>query len=408
LCRYAEVTAEPSQNFYHFRDNRIMPPYITAELAEAEGWWEKPEYIFNELNINSAISSPSHGEALPLATATGTYTVKGYAYSGGGRAITRVEVSLDGGHSWRLADHRLPCPATVYGKQWCWALWSYVLDVSEFSGAAEIMCRAWDESNNTQPRDLTWNLMGMGNNPHFRVKVNSLGDAEGNVWFEHPTEPASKTGGWMGSAAGGWDLRVDSLTALRAGETAPIQAPMAATVAMPRPQAVTSGGGAVAKVAVYTPPPAGAKLFTMKEIEAHDSETDTWILIKDKVYDCNAYLKEGLHPGGNASITMNAGTDATEDFSAVHSAKAWGQLEQFLVGYLHPNDNPAAKGAGGAAAAAPAAARPPLAPEATGPVNLLQYALDHPEMYGKTLAGLYTLNSTVTLSLKAPGFNPRT
>lgn len=408
LCKI-EVTAAPSDNFYHFRDNRIMPPHVTSEVAEKEGWWEKPEYIFNELNVNSAISAPAHGEALSRDKG-GTYAVKGYAYSGGGRAITRVEVSLDGGHSWRLADHRLPCPASVYGKQWCWALWSCHVDVAELAAAGEIACRAWDEANNTQPRDLTWNLMGMGNNPHFRVKVNPLGDApKGHSWFEHPTEPASKTGGWMGSTPGGWELRVDSLHALRAGETAPLRAvstvayPKAAAAATPTVNGVSGGGDVVSRkkeddrvLVDATYPPPGAKLFTMKEIEAHDKEDDAWILVKDKVYDCNAYIKEGLHPGGNASITMNAGSDATEDFEAVHSSKAWGQLEGYLIGYLHPKDNPAAvkevgeasvDEGGGVSSCSLAVGAQAKAPDAAGPVNLLQHALDHPEMYGKTLVG---------------------
>ena len=33
------------------------------------------------------------------------------------------------------------------------------------------MCRAWDEAMNTQPDSFTWNLMGMLNNCHYRVKV---------------------------------------------------------------------------------------------------------------------------------------------------------------------------------------------------------------------------------------------
>ncbi len=40
--------------------------------------------------------------------------------------------------------------------------------------AEEIVCRAWDEAMNTQPDTFTWNLMGMLNNCHYRVKVDSL------------------------------------------------------------------------------------------------------------------------------------------------------------------------------------------------------------------------------------------
>lgn len=40
---------------------------------------------------------PQHNEELDLSSAGPTYTSKGYAYAGGGRRITRVEISLDKG-----------------------------------------------------------------------------------------------------------------------------------------------------------------------------------------------------------------------------------------------------------------------------------------------------------------------
>ena len=33
------VTAEESDNFFHFNDNRVLPEHVTAEIANAEGWW---------------------------------------------------------------------------------------------------------------------------------------------------------------------------------------------------------------------------------------------------------------------------------------------------------------------------------------------------------------------------------
>ena len=67
-----------------------------------------------ELNVNSVIARPAHGETLlvPTMTMSGsseqvpspTYAVRGFAYAGGGRRINRVEVSLDDGHTWTLAE----------------------------------------------------------------------------------------------------------------------------------------------------------------------------------------------------------------------------------------------------------------------------------------------------------------
>lgn len=210
LCKIV-VSATPSDNFYHFNDNRIMPPEIDAERAAAEGWWYKPEYIFNELNINSAIGAPAHGEVLCVQRSASSqpFTLRGYAYTGGGRAITRVEVSVDDGCSWALAQLQRPEKPTKYGRQWCWVFWQLTLDARALLLAPTLRCRAWDAGNNTQPRDITWNVMGMGNNCHFTVHVHQQRDAEGNVSlrFEHPTEPGALKGGWMGNTAGGWKVR---------------------------------------------------------------------------------------------------------------------------------------------------------------------------------------------------------
>jgi nitrate reductase (NAD(P)H) len=44
---------------------------------------------------------------------------------------------------------------------------------------------------------LTWNLMGMMNNPHFRVKVHVDTTTSGQMAmrFEHPTKSGSEAGG---------------------------------------------------------------------------------------------------------------------------------------------------------------------------------------------------------------------
>ena len=52
-----------------------------AEGSCCAGWWFRPEFIINELNINSAITSPAHDEVLTLGSSQ-EYTIQGYAYTG--------------------------------------------------------------------------------------------------------------------------------------------------------------------------------------------------------------------------------------------------------------------------------------------------------------------------------------
>lgn len=301
-----EVTEKPSENHYHFFDNRILPPHVDAELAKSEGWWYKPEYLFNQLNINSAIAYPGNGETLNL-TGAGVYTIKGYAYTGGGRKVTRVEVSFDGGLTWRLCKLDYPeerySHAPKYGKYYCWMFWEYSVDKFEFlntaTGSGDIRCRAWDEASNTQPKDITWNLMGMGNNCHFSVKVIPKQSAGSFVLeFLHPTVPGPTAGGWM--------------------------IPPAETEPAPKPKTTKRGSAPSLSSMVKT--------YTMREVEKHDSEESAWIVVDGKVYDTTSYLND--HPGGMASIVMNAGGDTTEEFMAIHSLSAREQLEKYYIGEL--------------------------------------------------------------------------
>jgi len=52
------------------------------------------------------------------------YTIKGYAWSGGGRGIVRVDVSVDGGHKWYTSDLKLADPNQPLHKRWAWTIWS--------------------------------------------------------------------------------------------------------------------------------------------------------------------------------------------------------------------------------------------------------------------------------------------
>lgn len=50
------------------------------------------------------------------------------------------------------------------------------------------------------------------------------------------------------------------------------------------------------------------------------------------MYDGTPFLKD--HPGGAESILLASGMDSSDDFNAIHSAKAKKMLEQYYIGEL--------------------------------------------------------------------------
>ncbi|GLT50200.1 hypothetical protein SLA2020_237050 [Shorea laevis] len=298
------VTTQESDNYYHYKDNRVLPSHVDAELANAEAWWYKPEYIINELNINSVITTPCHEEILPINSwnTQRPYTLRGYAYSGGGKKVTRVEVTMDGGESWRVCTLDHSEKPNKYGKYWCWCFWSLEVEVLDLLGAKEIAVRAWDQTHNTQPEKLIWNVMGMMNNCWFRMKTNVCRPQKGEIGlvFEHPTVPGNQSGGWM---------------------------------AREKHQEKSSEANQALKKSVSSPfMNTSSNTFSMSEVKKHNSVDSAWIIVHGHIYDCSRFLKD--HPGGTDSILINAGTDCTEEFDAIHSDKAKKMLEDYRIGEL--------------------------------------------------------------------------
>lgn len=75
---------------------QALPPHVEQETADKEGWWFDNNYLTFEHSVNSVMHRPFHDERIILDK-NKPYTIKGYALSGGGRMITRVEVSLNKG-----------------------------------------------------------------------------------------------------------------------------------------------------------------------------------------------------------------------------------------------------------------------------------------------------------------------
>ncbi|KAI8635251.1 nitrate reductase [Xylariaceae sp. FL1651] len=323
------ITKEPSNNWYHIYDNRVLPTMVDPEMsANLPNTWKDERYAIYELNTNSAICYPAHNEEMLLNGSVQTYKIRGYAYAGGGRRITRVEMTLDKGKTWMLAnisypedEYRLaPEGEKLFGGRldmswrescYCWCFWDLDIPIFQLQAADDIMVRAMDEAMMVQPRDMYWTVLGMMNNPWFRIVIHKEGH---KLRFEHPTQPALMSGGWMERVkkAGG------NLSNGYWGEQ--LTGQMEVVKIIESTQEICMVNEKVNRV------------ITLEELKNHDGEREPWFVVNGEVYDGTGFL-EG-HPGGPTSITGAAGQDASEEFLAIHSENAKAMLVDYHIGTL--------------------------------------------------------------------------
>ena len=185
-------------NRYHVHDNKLLPAAVQTEAA-ALAWWPRTPALY-ELNVMAVITQPAHQEWInatkqiednkkrrqqlqkdkggksdqsqhsqpPVSAQTDKYTIRGYAYAGGGRRIVRVEVSLDCGVGWQSAmlqfvDGSMERVSSVNSRNqrhWSWCHWSLDVPLHAFFHAPDIRCRAFDSAYNTTPEQPIWNFLG--------------------------------------------------------------------------------------------------------------------------------------------------------------------------------------------------------------------------------------------------------
>ncbi|KAH8426186.1 nitrate reductase NiaD [Aspergillus melleus] len=318
------LTDAPSDNWYHINDNRVLPTMVSPEMASSDPkWWRDDRYAIYDLNVNSSVVYPENNEELNIASAGPAYTVKGYAYAGGGRRVTRVEISVDKGKNWRLADIHYAedkyrdFEGDLFGGKvdmssretcFCWCFWSLSIAISELENSDAIIVRAMDEALSIQPRDMYWSVLGMMNNPWFRVTITK---ENGILKFEHPTHP-TMPGGWMERVKksggnllnGNWGERQD-------GEE-PIAPEPVKEIKMKKDGL--------------------NQAISLEEFKSQSSEQKPLFVVNGEVYDGTAFL-EG-HPGGAQSIISSAGLDVSEDFLAIHSETAKAMMPAYHIGTM--------------------------------------------------------------------------
>ncbi|MDP2437015.1 MAG: molybdopterin-dependent oxidoreductase, partial [archaeon] len=195
------LSHEEVDSHWQRTDYRILPPSKDYRNVTVEDYAQT--VAIHDMPITSAICTPAPGALFDADTTEIEMT--GFAFSGGGRRILRVDVSADGGQTWESAqlvrtvaedpnfidpssfEGSLPEEARLRfqsgleaeesdflsGRTWHWALWSASVPVSWLDGEAQLLVKAVDESYNTQPRDISdvWNFRGLLNTSWHSVKV---------------------------------------------------------------------------------------------------------------------------------------------------------------------------------------------------------------------------------------------
>ena len=153
-----EIRSKPSDNFWMQKAYRVPKGMFPVALpfASQEDTGSTP---ITEIVVNTLITAPLAGARV----AHGSFDVQGIAWDGGS-GIKSVEVSLDGGETWRQANL-----GQDLGR---FAFRPFSLHVTGLpAGQASILARATSQGGETQAEKLKFNPAGYHNNVPRPVAV---------------------------------------------------------------------------------------------------------------------------------------------------------------------------------------------------------------------------------------------
>jgi DMSO/TMAO reductase YedYZ molybdopterin-dependent catalytic subunit len=134
--RRIEVLEQPPDCWYHYNF------YYYGSSPH-----DPNKELITTIGVKSIVTYPRDDQK---TLTRGGHMLRGRAWSGGG-AITKVEVSLDGGQTWHAAHLEEP------RERWMWVRWSYLWQAEP--GQYHIMSRATDEVGRVQPSQPRYNNM---------------------------------------------------------------------------------------------------------------------------------------------------------------------------------------------------------------------------------------------------------
>ncbi|CAO3631385.1 unnamed protein product [Cunninghamella blakesleeana] len=146
-----------SNSFFQRNDYKILPSHVENE-EQAANYWSKIPSI-GEYNVQSYVCDPADGVVNDLTCRQ--LITQGYALSGGGRTIQRVDVSGDDGKTWVEAKLYQPKIDSHTTNIWGWCLWTANVNVKRNT---RIVSRAVDSAGNIQQEFPVWNYRGVMNN----------------------------------------------------------------------------------------------------------------------------------------------------------------------------------------------------------------------------------------------------
>ena len=146
-----------------FDGNFMKPGYRMPNQLISPGGEVNPEdtHPITSLGVKSIIAQPADGSSVKSRSVR----IQGAAWAGES-SVVRVEISTDGGTTWR---------ATRLGNQarYAWRLWDYVWNFPR-TGEYTIMSRATDDQGRSQPQTAAWNPSGYLYNAIDQVKIHVL------------------------------------------------------------------------------------------------------------------------------------------------------------------------------------------------------------------------------------------
>eukprot|EP00877_Chromochloris_zofingiensis_P011811 jgi/Chrzof1/6884/Cz02g02030.t1 len=117
------LSAEECQSHWQQSDYKMLPPYMDFQMKA--DWKSVP--AMQAMPVQSAMCKPTDGQQVTPHAGSHVH-VSGYAWSGGGRRVIRLEVTADHGKTWTSA--KLNSLPQEYDRCWAWILWTAEVPVS--------------------------------------------------------------------------------------------------------------------------------------------------------------------------------------------------------------------------------------------------------------------------------------